>query len=332
MEFIYDGNGLCGVKCNNENYLYRKNAQGDITHILDNAGMVVAKYVYDAWGNHAILDANGNDLASGVGVLNPFRYRSYYYDEETDLYYLQTRYYDPELGRFLSQDDVSYLAPDSINGLNLYAYCSNNPVMNVDPTGTDDWDIFWNVLLGSLAVIVVTGLVVVTAGLAAVAIGAASSVVSSVMIGAAVGGLVSGGLELAGQLISSGGQSIDLNALAIESFTGAVFGALTGGYHSVSSNAAKIGFRVGKVGINTLNTVLHGINNGDDGLTILKDSIFKLFTQIVVQYSGYKLSSELGKVYNVFAMNPPAPSFKLSNMLLLVSVLLMKGIKRQIWE
>ena len=123
------------MKCNNENYLYRKNAQGDITHILDNAGMVVAKYVYDAWGNHAILDANGTDLASGVGVLNPFRYRSYYYDEETDLYYLQTRYYDPEVGRFISQDDVSYLDPDSVNGLNLYAYCANNPVMNVDPTG-----------------------------------------------------------------------------------------------------------------------------------------------------------------------------------------------------
>ena len=135
LEFIYDGNGLCGVKCNNVNYLYRKNAQGDVTHILDNTGMVVAKYVYDAWGNHAIVDANGNDLASGVGVLNPFRYRSYYYDEETDLYYLQTRYYDPEVGRFLSQDDVSYLAPDSINGLNLYAYCSNNPVMATDPTG-----------------------------------------------------------------------------------------------------------------------------------------------------------------------------------------------------
>ena len=145
LEFIYDGNGLCGVKCNNENYLYRKNAQGDITHILDNAGMVVAKYVYDAWGNHAILDANGTDLASGVGVLNPFRYRSYYYDEETDLYYLQTRYYDPEVGRFLSQDDVSYLAPDSINGLNLYAYCGNNPVMNVDPTGR-----FVSTILGTI--------------------------------------------------------------------------------------------------------------------------------------------------------------------------------------
>ena len=135
LEFIYDGSGLSGVKCNDVNYLYRKNAQGDITHILDNTGMVVAKYVYDAWGNHVIVDGNGNDLASGVGVLNPFRYRGYYYDTETNLYYLQTRYYDPEAGRFLSQDDVSYLAPDNINGLNLYAYCSNNPIKNIDALG-----------------------------------------------------------------------------------------------------------------------------------------------------------------------------------------------------
>ena len=117
------------------NYLYRKNAQGDITHILDNTGMVVAKYVYDAWGNHVIVDGNGNDVTSGVGLLNPFRYRGYYYDTETDLYYLQTRYYDPEAGRFLSQDDVSYLAPDNINGLNLYAYCANNPIKNIDALG-----------------------------------------------------------------------------------------------------------------------------------------------------------------------------------------------------
>ena len=144
LEFMYDGNGLCGVKCNNVNYLYRKNAQGDVTHILDNTGMVVAKYIYDAWGNHAIVDVSGSNVTSGIGVLNPFRYRGYFYDEETDLYYLQTRYYDPELGRFISQDDVSYLAPDSINGLNLYAYCGNNPVMNVDPTG-QFWDIVFDI-------------------------------------------------------------------------------------------------------------------------------------------------------------------------------------------
>ncbi len=68
--------------------------------------------------------------------MNPFRYRSYYYDTETELYYLQTRYYDPEIGRFISQDSIEYADPETINGLNLYAYCANNPVMNIDPTGT----------------------------------------------------------------------------------------------------------------------------------------------------------------------------------------------------
>ena len=76
-------------------------------------------YEYDAWGNHAVVDANGNDVTSGIGVLNPFRYRGYYYDTETELYYLQTRYYDPELGRFISQDSLEYADPAAINGLNL---------------------------------------------------------------------------------------------------------------------------------------------------------------------------------------------------------------------
>ena len=67
---------------------------------------------------------------------NPFRYRGYFYDIETGLYYLKTRYYDPVTGRFLNMDSIDYADPESINGLNLYAYCGNNPVMNVDPTGT----------------------------------------------------------------------------------------------------------------------------------------------------------------------------------------------------
>lgn len=93
----------------------------------------MVKYTYDAWGNAVtdVLDCNANAIAE----LNPFRYRSYYYDTETGLYFLKSRYYDPELGRFITIDDVSYLDPDTINGLNLYAYCGNNPVDNVDPTG-----------------------------------------------------------------------------------------------------------------------------------------------------------------------------------------------------
>lgn len=98
----------------------------------------MVKYVYDAWGNHAVLDANGNDIedANHIGNLNPFRYRGYYYDVETGLYFLQTRYYDPETGRFISQDSIEYAESTTVNGLNLYSYCGNNPVMNVDPIGT----------------------------------------------------------------------------------------------------------------------------------------------------------------------------------------------------
>ena len=73
----------------------------------------------------------------GIATFNPFRYRSYYFDTETSLYYLQTRYYDPELGRFISADSIEYLDPETLGGLNLYAYCGNNPVMAVDDTGSE---------------------------------------------------------------------------------------------------------------------------------------------------------------------------------------------------
>ena len=105
------------------------------------------KYNYDAWGNHGIGNARNEliyDSATGViaagyenhiAILNPIRYRGYYYDTETGLYYLQSRYYDATLCRFLNRDNVNYLEPESIHGLNLYAYCNNNPVMFADPSG-----------------------------------------------------------------------------------------------------------------------------------------------------------------------------------------------------
>lgn len=86
-------------------------------------------------GNHDVIDYTN----LGLGELNPIRYRSYYYDTETGLYYLNSRYYDPEIGRFISPDDISYLDPETIGGTNLYAYCGNNPVMRVDPSGHDWW-------------------------------------------------------------------------------------------------------------------------------------------------------------------------------------------------
>ena len=138
VEYYYDAEGVCGMKYDEEMYFYRKDVFGNITEILDSDGAVVVRYRYDAWGNHVVLNPNGsrNESSTFIGNINPFRYRGYYYDTETKLYYLKTRYYDPKIGRFITIDDISYLAPDTINGLNLYAYCGNNPVMNVDPEGT----------------------------------------------------------------------------------------------------------------------------------------------------------------------------------------------------
>jgi RHS repeat-associated protein len=118
---------LNGVK-----YTYETNAQGDVTGLVDSSGNEVVTYSYDTWGK---LLSIGGTLASTVGAANPFRYRGYYYDTETGLYYLQSRYYNPELGRFISKDDPSYHDGQDAIGSNLYAYANNNPVMNVDTNG-----------------------------------------------------------------------------------------------------------------------------------------------------------------------------------------------------
>ena len=137
--YQYDETGVIGFLYDGYQYYYRKNAQGDILSVHCGTDLH-AMYTYDAWGNCTI-----SFDAAGIGALNPFRYRGYYLDRETGLYYLMTRYYDPEIGRFVNADDVSYLAPETLNGLNLYAYCLNNPVMNSDPEGT-----FWHLIIGAI--------------------------------------------------------------------------------------------------------------------------------------------------------------------------------------
>ena len=137
LYFIYDDNGLSGISYQNQQFILRRNGLDDITDIFTSNGEHVVHYEYDAWGNHKVLDNNGNEIteSSHIGNMNPFRYRGYFYDEETSLYYLVNRYYDPEIGRFISQDQISYLQPETINGLNLFAYCGNNPIMRVDENG-----------------------------------------------------------------------------------------------------------------------------------------------------------------------------------------------------
>ena len=137
LKYIYSGNEILGFILNDVSYLFIKNLQHDIIGIVNTNGEIVAKYVYDAWGNHTVYDGNDspNTTASFIGNINPFRYRGYYYDTESGLYWCKSRYYNPEWGRWLSLDSTEYLDFSSINGLNLYAYCVNNPVNMYDPSG-----------------------------------------------------------------------------------------------------------------------------------------------------------------------------------------------------
>jgi len=132
LYFTYDANGApLTVTYNGTTYYYATNLQGDVTAILNNAGTAVVSYTYDAWGN--ILDTAGT-MKDTLGTLNPLRYRGYVYDVETNLYYLQSRYYNPAWGRFISAD--AYISTgQGVLGHNMFAYCLNNPVIYADPTG-----------------------------------------------------------------------------------------------------------------------------------------------------------------------------------------------------
>ena len=146
--YVYDANGQpAGMKYNGVQYWHRKNMQGDVVRILNASGAEVVSYAYDAWGK--VLSVSGS-LSSTVGAANPFRYRGYYYDTETGWYYLNARYYDPNVGRFLSPDLPDTLSADFENfaQYNLYTYCFNNPVNMADDLG------YWpNWLTGALNVV-----------------------------------------------------------------------------------------------------------------------------------------------------------------------------------
>ncbi len=127
--YTYDRNGeVVGFEYKNNTYFFEKNSNDDIMKIVDEAGNVISEYVYDTWGNVVTIEGHVE-----IAKLNPFRYRGYYYDNETDLYYIESRYYDPTTGRFVSAD-VLFDNGGGIFGSNMYTYCVNNP-MNMKDVG-----------------------------------------------------------------------------------------------------------------------------------------------------------------------------------------------------
>ena len=184
--YIYEEGKLAGLNYNNKNYFYIYDLLGNIINIIDDSGKIVVKYSYDSFGNHEVYNSVGEKITdqNDIGNINPFRYKGYYFDSETNLYYLQTRYYDPSIGRFISPDSIDYLNNESVDGLNLYAYCGNNPVMRVDPTGHFwNWTTFWKGIGMFATAVVAVALSVTTFG---AGIPLAMSIVAGITLGAGV--------------------------------------------------------------------------------------------------------------------------------------------------
>ena len=150
LYYIRDNNGsLVGFKYNGALYYYVKNLQQDIIGLKDADFNTIATYTYDAWGK--LLSIKGSDgkeitIENHIAHINPFRYRSYYYDKETGLYYLKKRYYDPNWCKFINTDNL--INKDAL-GTNTYSYCSNEPINRADSSG-QGWFVLGAIVAGAV--------------------------------------------------------------------------------------------------------------------------------------------------------------------------------------
>ena len=242
LDFSYDASGApLTMTYNGTVYYYITNLQGDVTSLEQADGGVGAQYAYDAWGN--IIAITGT-----LAELNPLRYRGYVYDQETGFYYLNSRYYDPAVMRFISADNYASTG-QGILGHNMFTYCGNDPVNRAD-TGGYIWHIVAGAAIGAafgVGTKIITNLIsgekwttgLLTAGLA----------------GAVSGGLAASGVGLAGQIVGnavismannavdqvlSDTSSFDWGAMMLDGVIGAGAGYI-GGNGAGSKNLTKIG-------------------------------------------------------------------------------------------
>ena len=240
LHFFYDAqNRPAIVVYNDVPYAYVKNLQGDVIAILDAAGNVVVSYVYDAWG--APIGKSGS-MAETLGTVQPFRYRGYVFDDETGLYYLRSRYYNPGWGRFVNADA---LITDNTGLLcqNLFAYCCNEPVRLEDSEGTWPWDTIVKSVIAVTVVVAVAAACALTAGAALVAVGATTSMAVSVGTVTAAAGIASGSMAVANEAITKPDEDWDYGRIATDTFFGSAHGfvdAMTAGKSRLLKAGCKI--------------------------------------------------------------------------------------------
>ncbi len=310
--YFYDCNGyLTGLEYDGVTYYPATTLNGDVVAIYDHNGTCLVEYEYDAWGNCEIkYDKSDCDIAK----VNPIRYRGYYYDRETGLYYLQSRYYDPSIGRFVNADAMEFLGADgSTLSYNLFAYCQNNPVNLSDPTGC--LPNLAKIAIGAVALAGAIALTVATGGAAtAVAVGVAKivgSVAISTAVSAGVGylengkqGAIDGASNgfMFGSLSACGGAALKCVSSAINktsvvtsvSETPKIAGKITG-YTKHGLNQA-----IGRNGVGVKpSAILDAVRNPTNVVTKIDD-----FGRISTQYRGSQSTvvlNEAGKVISCWA-------------------------------
>ena len=225
LHFFYDAQDKPAVVLfNGTAYAYLYNLQGDVIGLIDSIGNKVVSYTYDAWGK--MLSKTGT-LASTLGTIQPFRYRGYVFDEETGLYYLQSRYYNSDLCRFISTDtfEVLLIPHYHFGQYSLYSYCENKPISNADSDGKLSW--LAKVAIGVGAILVGAAVVAATAATGGAAAAFAGAVVAGLK-SAAVSGAVAAGVSASITTVSSIASGDDINTTAKKALSAAVDGFSSG--------------------------------------------------------------------------------------------------------
>ena len=203
LRFTYDTTGHPTTVTQGTNtYYYVTNLQGDVIAILDGSRNSVTEYTYNAWGQ--VMSVTG-PMATTLGQQNPLRYRGYVYDTETALYYLQSRYYDPEMGRFINAD-IYVSTSQTVMGHNMFAYCGNNPVQNIDTKGE-----FFFTAIGSLTGFAGSALVATVNNIVT---GSNDDIITAGIYGAAGGAIAGAGVDAALVVLGSFGTALPALALA----------------------------------------------------------------------------------------------------------------------
>ncbi len=239
IRYFYDHNNeIYAYEVNhNEMYYLIRSIEGSIIGIANSNREIIKKITYEAFGKIYAVSGR-NDFPMHI------MYKGYYYDEETKLYYCMSRYYSPEFRRFISPDKCDYLEAKKLNGLNLYCYCANNPIMNIDPSGhAPQWlqiagwiGLGVGILVCGVAIGILTAGVGTATFLGAVAVGAAKGALIGAAIGVGAGAIAGGaGAMIAGEEFGSSEFWSDVLYGGMLGFgVGAVVGTVAGGFYGAN--------------------------------------------------------------------------------------------------